>query len=143
DRKPSPIPITPFGMPHQQTPELVDAGCNFLHHQPLSILQAPILARQLVQAQHSVITGMIGIVAGWAATNAVAVSDGEVIGNRDRFAMRDQVSLIGALDRRPAADAGGRAWPQQVDRRARAEIVAAPIRREMSFMRSPAELGRL
>src|SRR5689334_14690922 len=57
--------------------------------------------------------------------------------------MGDEKSVVGALQRSPAADTRCRSRPQQVDRRTRAKIVTACVRGEMPFVRPPPEFGGL
>src|SRR5262249_8190543 len=102
-----------------------------------------VFAGELVEAQNGIITWVISVMAGRAVAYTVALSEGQIIGDRDRFAVRNQKPVIGALKRRPAADTRGSARPQKIDRCATAEIVPPSILREVPFMGTPAKLRRL
>src|SRR5580658_6660460 len=80
---------------------------------------------------------------GRAVARLVAVPHRQIIGDRDRLAMRDEEAVIGAFERRPAAYARRRSRAVQKDRAAGAEIVAATIGGEVPLMAAPAELGWL
>ena len=81
--------------------------------------------------------------AGRPVMHRLAVTPGQVIGDRDRLAMGDQKPVIGAFERRPAAHPRPGPRSQQIDRRLAAEIMALPVAREMPLMRAPAEFGGL
>src|SRR5229473_150437 len=134
DRQPRPKPIDASLGTHQQHPELVDSLGDFLHHQPLAILQLVIFSGEFVQAQHRGVAWVIGVVAGRTAADMIAVLDGQIIRDRDRLVMGDQKPVIRTLERRPASDAGRRSPPQQIDCGAGSEIVAASIRGEKPFI---------
>src|SRR5580658_4837244 len=104
-----------------------------------AVLQPPVLSREFVQAQHRIVAWMIGVVAGRAILDLAAIRDGQAVGDGNRFAVGDQKSVIGSLERRPAAYARCRPGAQQINRRPASEIVAPAICREMPFMRPPAE----
>src|SRR6516164_1058289 len=57
--------------------------------------------------------------------------------------MGDEKTVVGALQRSPAADARCCSRPQQIDRRAGAKIMAESVRGEMPFVRPPPEFGGL
>ena len=49
DRQPRAVPVDALGMAHQQHAQLVGAGDDLVHHQPLAALQLPVLAGEFVQ----------------------------------------------------------------------------------------------
>ena len=80
----------------------------------------PARAEHLVQRQHRVVGGVIGVVAGRAVDHLAAVAHGEVIGDRDRLVVGDEEAVLRARRRAPGAHAGVGAGLQQIDRRAAA-----------------------
>ena len=100
-------------------------------------------AEHLVQRQHRVVAGVIGVVAGRPVDDLAAVAQREVVGDRDRLVVGDQEAVLRARGRRPRAHPRVGARLQQVDRGAAAGLVLAAVRRHPFLVRAPAELGRL
>src|ERR1700733_10774862 len=86
---------------------------------------------------------MISVVAGRAIDHLLAVTHGEVIGDRNRLIVGDEKAILRARGRAPRTYARIGASLQQIDRRAAACLVGAAVIRHPSFMGAPAELGRL
>ena len=103
----------------------------------------PVAAREFVHRQHRVVARVIGVVAGRPVHRPLAVHDGVVVRQRNRFGMRDQKSVEMAGLRRPGAHPRARARAIQIDRAARAPGVAAAIRGKMLLVRTPAEFRGL
>src|SRR5215469_8777463 len=103
----------------------------------------PLLPRELVDAEHCVVTGVVGIVDRWSVEHAAGLAVGEIVGDRDRLAMRDQKSMERALQRRPGADPDGGTRSIEKDGAISPKRVAGAVRGKMSFMGAPPQFGRL
>ena len=100
-------------------------------------------AEDLVQRQHRVVGGVVGVMAGRAVHHLAAVAHREIVRDRDRFVVGDEKAVLRARRRAPRAHAGVGAGLQQIDRGAAAVVVGAAIVRHPLFMGAPAEFGRL
>ena len=76
----------------------------------------PVGAEHLVQRQHRVVGGVIGVVAGRAIDHLLAVAHGEIVGDRDRLVVGDQEAVLRAGRRAPGTHPGVGAGLQQIDR---------------------------
>ena len=101
-------------------------------------------AEQLVQRQHRVVAGMIGVVAGRPVDGlALRVAHRVIVGDRDRFVVSDEEAELPTRGGRPGTHAGVGARLVEVDRRAAAGLVKAGVGRRPFLVRAPAEFGRL
>ena len=130
-------------MAHQQHAELVAARGDLVDDQALALLLLEVLTRQFVHRHDRLVARVIGVVDGRAIDGLLAVMHGQVIGDRDRFVVRDDVAVERPLDRRPGAHLGEQARTVQVDRRVAAERVALAVGRQRLLVRAPAHLGGL
>ncbi len=112
------VPIGVLVVAVEQYAEFVDAVDQFvLVEHVVDRLRLAGGAEHLVQRQHGVVAGMIGIVAGRAVVNlALLVAHGEEIGDRDRLVVRDQEAVLRAGRRAPGAHARVGAGLFQIDR---------------------------
>src|SRR6202047_472544 len=108
-----------------------------------AILRLPLRSSHLVEREHRVIAGMIGIVAGWPVDDLSTFSQREIVRNRDRLVMGDHPAVLGLRRRRPRPHARPGAGPHEVNRSVTAEVVMMSARRETLFMRTPTQLGGL
>ncbi len=70
----------------EQHAELIDAVDDLVLVEDLpGLLTLPGVAGHLVQGQHGVVAGVIGVVAGRPVHGLATVAHGEVVGNRDRL----------------------------------------------------------
>ncbi len=106
-------------------------------------LAFPGVAGHLVQRQDGVVGRVVGVMAGRAIDGLAALGHGQVIGDRDRFVMRDQKAVLRPGGRRPGPHPRARAGAHEVDGAIGAEIVVSSFRRHLLFMRAPAEFGGL
>src|SRR6185437_12779743 len=90
-----------------------------------------------------VVRRVVGIVAGRAILHRLALPYRVVVSDRNRLVMRDAVAILRAGRRAPGTHARVGAWLQHIDRGAATGFVLASRRRQLLFMRAPAELGRL
>ena len=128
----------------EQHAELVDAVDDVVLRQDVpGLLRLPLRARHLVQREHGVVAGVIGVVAGRPVDHLAALAHREVVGDRDRLVVGHQEAVLGLRRGRPRAHPRAGARPLEVDRGVAAEVVAGAARRQRLFMRAPAELGRL
>ena len=98
----------------------------------------------LVQRQHRIVAGVVGVVAGRAVRHlALLVAHGEEVGDRDRLVVGDEEAVLRARRRAPGADAGVGARLFEIDRGLRALLVLAGVLRGPFLVRAPAEFGRL
>ena len=130
-------------VPVEQHAELVHAVDDLVVHQPELALSPQVAALQLVQRQDRVVAGVVRVVDGRPVERLAVLLDRQVVGDRDRLVVRDQVALDRAGVRRPRAHARRRAGARQVDRRAAAVLVERRLGRHVPFVGSPAELGGL
>src|SRR5437899_6277997 len=131
-------------MPQQQNAELIHARADLVANDPPSFLQLPILAREFVQREHRVVAWMIGVVDRRPIRDlAIVRSQREMVRNRDRFAMRDQESVIRAFERRPAANARCGAGTIEKYGHVASEAVTCGMGGKEAFMAAPSHFARL
>ena len=143
DRQLRAVPVGVALVAGEQHAELVHALDDLLHHDALALLQLPVAARPARARKHRGVAGVIGVVHGRAVLDLLALPDRQVVGDRDRLAVRDQEAVERPGERCPGAHAGRRARLHQVDRAAAAEVVPLAVARPVLLVRAPAELGRL
>ena len=90
-------------------------------------------ADHLVQRQHRVVAGMIGVVAGRPVDDLAVLAQGEIVGDRDRLVVGDEKAVLRPGGRRPRAHPRAGAGLQQIDRRLAAERVGAAAGRHPGF----------
>ena len=100
-------------------------------------------AGHLVQRQHRVVAGVVGVVAGRPVDDLAALAQREVVGDRDRLVVGDQEAVLGLRGRGPGAHARAGARALEVDRGVAAEVVPVAAGRHGLLVRAPAELGGL
>ena len=93
--------------------------------------------------QLRVIARQVRIMNGGPVQQRAVLLQRQVVGNRDRLAMRHQKALVGPLQRRPAAHLGRQPGTVQINSGIATVAVAHGIGRPMAFMAAPAQLGRL
>src|SRR5262245_12794017 len=86
---------------------------------------------------------MVGVMAGRAIHDLLAVAHGEIVRNRDRLVVGDEEAILRAGRRTPGAYTRVGARLLQIDRSATAILVRATVLRHPCLMRAPAELGGL
>src|SRR5690606_26796963 len=143
NRKLRAVPIGILLVPGEEHAELIDTVDDFLVENSLRLLQAPVVARELVYGENGIVAGVIGVVDRGAVDHLVAVAKREVIGDGDRFAVRDQEAVEMPGLRRPRAYARARTGLHEIDGALTAELVATSLGGKRLLMRPPAELGRL
>ena len=99
-----------FLWPGEQHAELVDARDDLVHEDALALLQVPVAPGELVHRDHRRIARVIGVVHGRPVHDLRALAHRVVVGDRDRFAVRDQEAVEMA---RRAASRCARAWPRR------------------------------
>ena len=130
-------------MAHQQHAEFVAARGHLVDDQTLALLLLQVLTRQFMHRHDRLVARVIGIVYRRAIDGLLAVMHRQVVGDRNRFVVRDDVAVERAFDRRPGAHLGEQAGTVQVDRRVAAERVALAVGRQRLLVRAPAHLGGL
>ncbi len=144
DRKLRPVPVGVLLVAVEQDAELVDAVGDLVLVQNVDgRLPLAGLAEQLMQRQHRVVAGVVGVVTGRAVDGLAAVSQREEVRDRDRFVMRDQEAVLRLGRRRPRAHPRIGAGLGQVDCRLTAGLMLKAVLRQLLLMGTPAELGRL
>ena len=108
---------------------------GFLHHARA--------AEQLVQGQHRVIGRVIGVVAGRAIDDRLAIAHGVIVRNGDGLVMSDEEAILRAGRRAPRAHARVGAGLVQIDRCAAASLVGSGVGGHPLFMGAPAQFRRL
>src|SRR5204863_7984006 len=93
--------------------------------------------------EDGVVARVIGVVHRRPVARRVGRADAEVLGDRDRFGMRDEKALLRARARHPAANARARPGALKVDRGPTALLVAKAVVGEATLVTAPAELARL
>lgn len=83
---------------------------------------------------------MVGIVAGWSVGDGRAVTDGEVVGDRDGFVVGDEEAEVRLRRRAPGANAGVRSGLQQIGSDLGADRHQSGVLGQPLFVRAPAEL---
>jgi hypothetical protein len=96
-----------------------------------------------MQREYRVVARVVGVVNRRPVNRLAVFAHREMVGDGDRFAVRDQESMVRAFQRRPAAHARGRAGPVEVNRGIAAVTVAFGARRPLFLMRAPAQFRRL
>src|SRR5512146_70473 len=96
-----------------------------------------------MQREHGVIAGMVRIMHCGAINGVSVLSQCEVIGNRNRFAMRDQETVIRACQRCPTAHARSGAGTIEINGCVTTKPVTLASLRPVSLVTAPSELRRL
>ena len=131
-------------MTGKQHAEFVDATrVDLVHEDALLVLHDEIAASEFVHRQHRVIAGVIGVMHGRAVDHTVAITDGEVVGDRDRLTVRDEEAVEMPGARRPGTHPRRSARLRQEDGGSATEVVAVAISREMPLVGAPTEFGGL
>ncbi len=132
DRQLRAVPVRVLLVAGEQHAELVDAGDDVVHEDAGLILQLPVAAGELVHRHDRRVARVIGVMDRRAIRHLRALANRQVVGDRDRFAMRDAEAMEMPGRGSPGAHARCRAGLHQVDRRERSRSRAVYRRAESS-----------
>ena len=131
-------------MPIEQHAELIDAVHDVgLGQDVRGLLRLPLGPGHLVQREHRVVAGVIGVVAGRPVRHLAVLAEREVVRDRDRFVVGDHKAVLRLGGRSPGSHPGAGARLGQVDGGLAAEIMMMAARRKRLLVRAPAQLGGL
>ena len=143
DREPRAVPERVPRMAVEQHAQLVDPLDDLVLVEDMVPLLDRARTEGLVQRQHGVVAGVVGVVAGRPVVRRRRIAHRVVVGDRDRLVMGDEKAVLRPRRRAPAVHLGDRARPGDPDRGAAARVEAVAVLRLPGLVGAPAEFGRL
>ena len=137
-------PIGIFLVAVEQHTKFIFACNNFFwRHDVLVDRVCATTTKHFLQRQHRIIGRMIGVMAGGAVSHLFATLHRVIIGNRYCFIMCDQITILRANARHPAAHACVSTRAFQKDCSLATPSMFARIGRKFLFVRAPAQFSWL